>query len=228
MLLNNDLIWVCVPKNASYSIHFALNNSNLDIQYSSEYDSFEHEKGLILTPGRQNFSHLHIQKNQLLQEWGNKETVCITRDFVDRFVSSVEFVWRKVQAAGYTTVVPVSEIDNELIYKLFTPSIIFDIHNNFEKEKVKYFNFFQSIVKDEIDIDSEAYNFASNIASLRCQNFYKNSSKCTYEFDISELDKFEAFINSRYSTNIKVEKLNSNPNPGKTSTSPSEPPSEPS
>jgi hypothetical protein len=211
LLINNDLIWISIPKNASYSVHLALNNTNLNIQYSSKYNTLNHYKGFIDYPNKK-YSHLHIQKNDLIKEWGNKETICITRNFVDRFISAIQFVWKKIEENGYTPIIPIYEIDNEFIYKLFTSNIIFDIHNDFTINKNKHLKFFQSIIKEKINIK----NFFVKPHSLICQNYYKNSSKCNYEFDINELDKFKNFIDNRYNTNIVIEIKNNNTNKEKT------------
>ena len=171
MLINDDLIWICIPKNASFSIHLALNNANnLNIQYSSIYNirNLNHYKGLTGYPNEK-YSHLHIPKNYLIEEWGNKETICITRNFVDRFISAIQFVWSRIEKNGYTPIIPIYEIDNEFIYKLFTPNIIYDIHNDFTINGNKHLKFLQSIVKEKLN---GTESFIGNINALICQNYY--------------------------------------------------------
>ena len=41
MLINDDLIWICIPKNASFSIHLALNNANKNIFAQGNNDKKE-------------------------------------------------------------------------------------------------------------------------------------------------------------------------------------------
>jgi hypothetical protein len=170
--------------------------------------NLNHYKGLIGYPNEK-YSHLHIPKNYLIQEWGNKETICITRNFVDRFISAIQFVWSRIEKNGYTPIIPIYEIDNQFIYKLFTPNIIYDIHNDFTINGNKHLKFLQSIIKEKLN---GTESFIGNINALICQNYYKNSDKCTYEFDINELDKFKNFIDKRYNTNIIIETINNNTN----------------
>ena len=61
-LINNELIWVSIPKCASYSIEQSLRNSKLNLELIDENDKT---------------SHHHAPLNRCLEQWGNKETVCI-------------------------------------------------------------------------------------------------------------------------------------------------------
>ena len=40
LLINNELIWVSIPKNASFSIEHALKNSKLEIKESKFYNEY--------------------------------------------------------------------------------------------------------------------------------------------------------------------------------------------
>ena len=65
LLINNDLIWISVPKCASISIEHALINADLDIKLLSEY-RYSHRTDLV---------HGHYRKSQLFDEFGIKETI---------------------------------------------------------------------------------------------------------------------------------------------------------
>ena len=43
---------------------------------------------------------------------------------------------------------------------------------------------------------------------LKSQLYWVDNSKCTYEFNINEIEKFENFISNRYNIEFKVGKFN--------------------
>jgi cytidylate kinase len=43
---------------------------------------------------------------------------------------------------------------------------------------------------------------------LQSQSYWVDNQKCTYEFDITEIDKFEKFISERYDIDFKVDRIN--------------------
>jgi benzoyl-CoA reductase/2-hydroxyglutaryl-CoA dehydratase subunit BcrC/BadD/HgdB len=46
------------------------------------------------------------------------------------------------------------------------------------------------------------------MVTLVSQNFFKSNRKCTYEFDIKEIDKFTDFIEERFGERLVIEKFN--------------------
>jgi hypothetical protein len=194
LLINNDLIWVSVPKCASISIERALLNSDLDIKMYSEY-KYNLEK---LN------KHLHFTKSVLFNEFGTHPTVCITRDWFDKWLSALEFIWTRILKANLTPIIDWNEIDNQFIYKTF------DI--NFSK-KLHYTDQYDELFRKLI-IDSDIINnpiTSAVVVALLSQNYWKGNQPCTYEFDIKELHKFEEFIQKRYGVSFNLEHLNSTP-----------------
>ena len=64
LCINNDLIWIAIPKNASVSIEHALLNSNLNIQ---TYHNYKDNSDI----------HGHLVLNDLYSYFGVKEKVCL-------------------------------------------------------------------------------------------------------------------------------------------------------
>ena len=194
LLINNDLIWISVPKCASISIEHALINADLDIKLLSEY-RYSHRTDLV---------HGHYRKSQLFDEFGIKETVCINRDWIDRWVSALEFIWGRILYANLTPIINWNEVDNQFIYKTF------DI--DFSK-KLYYTDQYDELYKKLINNPNVEINtnFLGVLSTLVSHNYWKENQPCTHEFDIKEIHKFEKFIQKRYGVSFNLEHLNSTP-----------------
>jgi hypothetical protein len=187
-LINNDLIWISIPKCASTSIHNALESSTLDIKKHSDYSKWPQK-------------HLHIPLNSLNREFGIKETICIKRDWFDRWISALETVWLAIEHRKQIPIIKWKEIDNEFLYKTFNTEFLNNLHSN---ENIELCNF--SIIKDYKLMPNDLIGGLTSL--IISQNRYKNNEKCNHEFDITELDKFKEFINNRYNVDIKLPHIN--------------------
>jgi hypothetical protein len=113
------------------------------------------------------------------------------------------------------------DLNNDFIYENFTKDYVNSIHSTFIKENglIKY----KDVVERREFNNSIIYRFAKNIPKridynfnpllmLVSQSHWVDNNKCTYEFNIDEIDKFEEFICNRYEIDFKVDKINkSNP-----------------
>jgi hypothetical protein len=194
LLINDDLIWVSVPKCASISIEKALLNSDLDIKLHSEYKYNLQKLN----------KHMHFERAVLFNEFGIYPTVCITRDWVDKWLSALEFIWTRILKANLTPIIQWDKIDNNFIYKTFDIDFSKKLHYNFQYDEL-----FKKLI-----IDSDIINnpiTSAVVVALLSQNYWKGNQPCTYEFDIKELHKFEEFIQKRYGVSFNLEHLNSTP-----------------
>jgi hypothetical protein len=199
LLINNDLIWISIPKNASYSVESALLNSNLKVKLSNGY------KKKYIDKTKFELTHTHIPLSSLFAEFGKKETLCINRDYSQRWLSSLSQILKQLKLLDMNLIIDWKDIDNEFIYNFFDNETIKDINCN-ENE----INYLKKLVSNNSiehkDFSQIQFKMLWNL--LLSQNYWKLNNKCTYEFDINEMDKFETFIKNRYGINIKVPKLN--------------------
>jgi hypothetical protein len=190
-LINNELIWVSIPKCASYSIERALRNSKLKLD--------TYDPNIIID------EHLHVPLTECLSLWGNKETVCITRDYVHRWMSSLNFIWDKIEfESDYTLIRKWEDVDNEFLYKMFDTKFLNDLHS-FDGNDLETKNCFLKLVKEKYDILKKMPFIMITLVS---PNFFKSNRKCTYEFDIKEIDKFVDFIEDRFGERLIIESTN--------------------
>jgi hypothetical protein len=185
LLIENDLIWVSMPKCASFSIEHALTSSNLNYRVHNLYTDFGKWHG-------------HIDLKSLYDEFGYRDTICVKRDWFERWLSSLEYFFYGMKELGNEPIIEWENIDNDFIYK------------SFDKD---YINYKESDVENlSLKFLKKPFNQAKHNNGLFklffSQNYWKLNKPCTYEFNINELYKLEEFIYNRYNKVIKIEKHN--------------------
>lgn len=205
VLINNDLIWVSIPRCASMSIEQTLMHTpelraeHILNNYHVLYDAY-------LKDNKTPF-HYHYQLNDLYDRFGNKETICITRDWFERWLKALKYLFSIIEYEKLTSVIEWKDIDNDFLYSIFNSEFSNDIHTLNDDKLLKSFS---KLVKE--DISTLNSNVGDYMLFLLSQNFWKSGNKCKYEFDINEIYKFEDFISNRYGVNFKIPKINTESN----------------
>ena len=193
LLINNDLIWISVPKCASLSIETALIDSEIDIRLLPDH-RYNYEKKNL---------HSHIRKDIIFNEFGIHPTVCITRDWFDKWLSGLEFIWTYILSKNLTPIINWNELDNNFIYKTFDINFYKDLHN-------MKFEIFKRLINNPI-VEINERILPGILIVLLSQNYWKGNQPCTYEFDIKEIHKFEEFIQKKYNIPFNIPHINSTP-----------------
>jgi hypothetical protein len=205
LLINNDLIWLSIPRNASHSIESSFLNSNLNIKLCEGY--FQHKKytnNSLNNSEIQLTKHLHFRLERCIKEFGHKDTICIERDYASRWVSGLIQLFKELADFGVTFRTKLEDVDNEFIYNLFDENTIKSINTCQEENLI---DFIQKLIKNGTEnIIIEKFRFLWIV--LVSQNYWKSNKPCTYQFNINELDKFKMFIKDRYDVDIIIPKLN--------------------
>lgn len=189
-LINNELIWISTPKCASYSIETALRNSKLKLEM---YD-----------PSKMS-THYHTPLKECLLTWGGKESICITRDWLSRWLSALNFIWDKIEfESEYTPIRKWEDVDNEFLYKIIDTNFINDLHLH-DSESVGLQNCFLKLVEEKYNPLKDIPRVVVSLVSLK---FFQSNKKCTYEFDIKEIDKFVDFIEDRFGERLIIKNTN--------------------
>jgi hypothetical protein len=199
LLINNELIWLSIPRCASVSIERALLTSNLNIKRLELDLEYPH-------------AHTHFKKSSLYENFGIHKTVCVKRDWFDRWISGLEHFFYVTEISKlYTSIIKWEDVDNDFIFKTFDvdfANILYstdnsewdDIHLRLLKEKK---------LKDIHSINGFVVRHYNGILSvLQSQNWIKENEPADYEFDISEIDKFSDFIYEKFGERLHIEKLN--------------------
>jgi len=194
LLINDELIWVSIPKNASHSIENSLYLSNLKIE---NFDS----KLNNLNPSNPKFLHKHHKLDDMCKYWKNKKSICVKRDFVDRWISALSYTWDQFKKKELSPIIEYEDIDNNFIYKTFDKKFSDILYGHDGRvEIIKY------LIKDKLNEDSL---FENRISVFFSQNYWLGLSKnCDYEFNINELDKLVDFIENKYGEKLLLNKFN--------------------
>ncbi len=194
LLINNELIWISIPRCASTSIETAIYNSSLNIKkVISEIQLIDEVKNKIKY-------HSHTRKNNCLDYFGHKDTICMTRNWLDRLLSAFEYFFHcSAVQHNNELICNWEDVDNAFIYKYFNNDFANAIYSeNWFKIQECYNTLFVKVNKN---LPETLYIFCS-------QNFWKENERCTYEFDITELDKFKNFIYEKFGVELDIIKTN--------------------
>ena len=189
-LINDNLIWVSTPKCASVSIELALLNSNLKLK---KYNEFFTKK-----------LHIHPPLNICLIQFGLKESVCITRDWFNKWLSALNFIWDIIELrTDYTPICKWEDMNNEAIYNIFNDEFVNKLYS---MDEGNYLECFLKLLKNYTELPPEG--IYGTMATIVPERFWKSNQKCTYEFDIKEVDKFTNFIENRFGEKLIIENNN--------------------
>jgi hypothetical protein len=191
-LINDNLILISIPRTASKSVEKTLLNSNLKLK-KFEYNYID--KNL----------HIHVPLNDCLNHFGNKESVCITRNWFDRWFSALNYIWDKIEnETPFELICKWEEINNDFVFKLFDNDFLYNLHLGNYEGYMKCLNRIILNKKNLIEYDYQPLWMVTFIS----QKFWKSNQKCTYEFDIKEIDKFVEFIENRFGEKLIMENIN--------------------
>ena len=194
-LINDDIIWLSIPKCASYSIEKALLKSNLKLKKYNE--PFNDER------------HVHIPLNYCLDYFGIKETVCVTRNWFDKWLSAINFIWDIIEHdTPFELICKWEDVTNEIIYDILDKDFIDTLHLETLEDNQKCFLKFLKNKNENLYVVPNIESIMTIVCSLISEKSWKSNLKCTHEFDIKELDKFVDFIENRCGEKLLIEKIN--------------------
>lgn len=188
ILLDNNLLYVATPKTATQSVKSAIIDANIPFQE-------------FLTKLKPTEKHYHVPLSQMFDKWGVKESFSVERDWFARWLSGFTYLF-----AGYLNFphlhakFTLEEVTNDFIYKHFDSNFINSIYSPDENE-------FTS-VQERFIYNTEDLEHPSRVKVLCSPNYWKSGRRCTYEFNINELDKLEDFLSDRYKVKIFIPKFN--------------------
>lgn len=191
LLINNDLIWISIPKCASIAIEDALLASSIPIKEHRQVERMPKE-----------INHVHIKKSNLYREFGFRETVCINRDWLERWISALQFFFESAEMLhGNTPVISWSDVDNDFVYKTFTVDFVNTLYSE-DESKIR--ELYKSLMKNTVQV------LDGTMSVFYPANYWKDNEPCTYEFDIDEMDKFVDFIEGKYGEKLVLYHSNRN------------------
>lgn len=202
ILINKDLLWVSVPRCASVSIEKTLmNDKNIQAEHYFKYDE-------LIIKNKENINipfHFHAPLSNLYEHFGKKESICITRDWVERWLSSFEHMFICIKRDNFNSIIDWEDVDNNFIYDAFNEEFSNNLYSMSHEGSAACYS---KLVKEDIDVILDKSVYYRSMLILCSQKYWKDNEKCTYEFDISEMYKFENFISDRYNMDFKIPHIN--------------------
>lgn len=232
ILIENEIVFVSIPKCASIAIHSALERTNLKIEPTFTIAENGEMPGGLKFPkaiiAADYFSkikmHSHISIAEIYSFLNYKvDTITIKRDFCKRFLSCFHYLVGWWIPSVYNLYYTPNTISNDFIYKYFTDEVVnIIIQSAYTRNRIPEFDkkIKNLLVKPIISDYSRNYNKYKLIDNLLTDNTYinftliasqeswKSGYKPTYEFDINELYKLENFLLERYNQTIDIKKEN--------------------
>jgi hypothetical protein len=137
ILIENEIVFLSVPKNASMSIHYAIEESELQIEPTWNYE-FAAKMALERYSRQYHFSnhkikiHNHLTTAEVYDYLNKKmPTIFIKRDYSERFISALNYIFnfQLLMAYGYEYSNQLNDdilpnIDNDWLYRTFSKDII--------------------------------------------------------------------------------------------------------
>ena len=238
ILIENELIFLSVPKNASMAVHYALEESDIDIKPTFPYDIMFNR---ISEKNRNHHEkinhkikiHAHYTTAEVYSNINKKlPTIFIKREYSDRFVSGLNYIFNYIIPIVYPHLrQALPNIDNEWVYENITRDVIenikiynptdmsFDVNgidspqDCVHRVVINALNKFvdnKVVLKKIISPYNEPWpdNKYINFKLLDSQEIYKSGHPPKYIFDISELDRLEKMMMDRYGKVLEIKKVN--------------------
>lgn len=237
ILIENELIFLSVPKNASMAVHHALEESTIDIKPTFPHDAM---MNMVLRNNPKQFTennhkikiHTHYTTAEVYSNINKKlPTIFIKREYSDRFLSALNYIFNFSLPYAYPEFKNIlHNIDNEWVYKNITNDVVenIKIYNptdmSFDKNQIdspgdlvskSIIKSLNKFIKNKISIEKiSPYNqpFPKNkyinFKILDSQEIYKSGYTPKYIFDISELDGLQDMMMDRYGKKLQIKKVN--------------------
>jgi hypothetical protein len=222
-LLENNLILQNTPRCASHTTEHAIVMSDLEYKYIIPVKQrfLENERIDLSKIGESNrenkeeffdnlkkssgfTKHLHIRMNEMYTHFGMHESAGITRDYFDKFLSSLRYFYHIAGEANVLLSRSPEDVDNKFIMDVFDTEFF-----NISEHRMDETSYLMErlVQKSEIGF-VDRFNFPIVFNSI---NWWNSGNKLTYEFDISKLDQFKEFIENRFNKEIILESKNVHP-----------------
>jgi len=207
MLIENQFVYLPIPKNASSSIIYSILQWRIKTDFGDEtlnqimYDQID---------SNQPFSHYHNTYEYYKNIFPDKRTIGIYRPSEDRFISALKYMILMCKEKNIDLKYDFEKLNETEIIEIFS-KIFYEldcineptIHNNINL--TEYFENIDNVVKRNITNDYLNFN-RMHLNNFRSQYFW-GLHKCDMIIDILELNKFTNMIKT-FKPAFNLTKLN--------------------
>ncbi len=214
MVINDKVVFIPIPKNASWSVEDTCIEYGLDLKYSNVL--WENSIKLNVKDKQK---HIHSTIENILSTFGkNKdlEYVCIIRDSTDRFVSAWKFfINGMTNELSEESIKKIKNVGNEFIMN-FIKNNKNDLINSYNSKSIRSKLLIKLLkeleISDELVIDSNFLKkYSIHIITFLSQYYWiTNSVVKVKEFKLDNLKEFEDYVSLKLGIDFKLLHKNEN------------------
>jgi hypothetical protein len=206
MVINDKLVFIPIPKNASWSVE----DTCIDYQVDLKYPNILWENSVKLGLKNKNI-HIHTSISYLLDSFGSDyEYVCILRDSTDRFISGWKYFIEAITIiCNIDDAKKIKEYDNEFVMT-FIKENYEEFSKSFTSPSIRKKLFIKLIDKLNIfEIESISDEFIKkyemHIFSLMSQHLWIDNDKVNVKkFSFNNLTEFEDYLSKKLNLDFKL------------------------
>lgn len=206
MIINDKVVFVPIPKNASWSVEDTCIEYGFDLKYPSKL-----WENSIKLKTKSPQKHLHTTINDIIDYFGvNYEFVCIVRNSTDRLVSAWKyFVSGMVDEVNEDLGTRIKNVGNDFLMNFIKENYA-SFHNVYSSLDTRKF-LLEKLV-DELGISKE-YKIDKNFLkrySIHIFTFVsqyqwiQNDKVKVIEFNFDDLSKFEEYMSTKFDVDFKL------------------------
>ena len=207
MLIENQFVYLPIPKNASTSIIYSILHWRFNVDFGdTELNKFMYDQ----LDSNKPFGHTHNTYEYYKNIFPNKKTIGIYRPSEDRFISALKYMVLMCKENGVELKYNFEKLNDVEIIKIFS-KIFFEldsikeptINNNIELKQ--YSENINNLIKRNITNDYLNFN-KMHLNNFRSQYFW-GLNKCDTIINMSELNEFTNII-KKIKPNFNLIKMN--------------------
>lgn len=205
MVINNKVVFISIPKNASWSVEYTCSQYNFDLRYSDI--TWENE---VRENGVKN-RHIHIPIQSLIDTFGvNLEYVCLIRNSTDRFISAWKFFLSQLTSVISSSLLDkIKNLDNTFIIS-FIKSNYYEFNSMYADRDIVKKLFIKLI--GELDFPKELLQdskfvkqFSLHMLTFASQYYWiVNDRVNVRKFSIENISEFEKYISESFNMDFKL------------------------
>jgi hypothetical protein len=185
MLINNDFVFLPIPKNASTSIVYSVMKWGIDVDFGST-----HLNKIMLSEFKNDseFWHPHYSIDFLKDKFKNKKIIGIERNSTDRFISALKYMINRCRLENVNLKYDFENLFEDNVIQIFT-EIFIELNNCIlPKDPKKLENIIERYLSDDYLKFNKMYllNFTSQ--------YFWGLNDCDIIIDIKNLNEFESHI----------------------------------
>lgn len=206
MVINNKVVFIPIPKNASWSVEDTCINYGLDLKYPNTL-----WQNSIKFNTNNTKRHIHSTIDSLIDTFGtNFEYVCIVRDSTDRFISAWKFfIESMVFSVNSTLGEKLKNVGNNFIINFIKENYteFCKVYNSLESRRLLLIKLVDELgISKEYPIDEgfiKRYNLHMSTFVSQYQ-WITNDKVNVRQFEFKKLTEFEEYISEQLNVEFKL------------------------